>query len=88
MNTTDYKTGWIERSWIEIKKNSTFCFINDFRCKVSGLPLEKVCLMVERTNFKHRGNETDELDYYNRSSTPDKYKEVWDEWDEKRRYAI
>lgn len=78
---TDFKTGWSEKAWIEIKKTSCYGFISEFKCKESGKKLEAESLFVSKTNFKHRGNETDELYFYNRESTPDKYMSVWDEWD-------
>lgn len=82
MENTDYKTGWITTAWIEVKKNSTFAFINEFKCDKSGKKLEAECLLVSRVNFKHRGNETDELYKYNRDTTPDEYASVWEDWDE------
>lgn len=81
MKTTDYETGWSEHVWIEVKHNSHFAYIDKFRCKDSAQLLDEECLLIERSNFKHRGNETDELICYNRAFTPEKYKEVWDEWD-------
>ena len=81
MENTDFKTGWSIKAWIEVKKNSTFAFIDEFKCDASGKKLEAECLMISRTNFKHRGNETDELYKYNRYSTPDEYASVWEEWD-------
>ena len=35
----------------------------------------------ERSNFKHRGNETDETYCYNRNTSPEKYSKVWKKWD-------
>lgn len=61
MEKTDFKTGWSTHAWIEVKKTSTYSFINEFKCDVSGEKLDEECLLVSRTNFKHRGNETDEL---------------------------
>lgn len=85
---TDYETGWIENGWIEVKSISTYAWINEFRCRVSNNLIEEESLFIERKNFKHRGNETDELHCYNRSSTPDKYKEIWEEWDCEKSLAI
>lgn len=79
---TNYKTGRSTNAWIEVKKNSTFGSIDEWKCDNSGKKLEPECLFVSRTNFKHRGNETDELYMYNRESTPNKYAHVWEEWDE------
>ena len=82
MEITDFKTGWSIKAWVEVKKNSTYSFINEFKCDKSGKKLEAECLLVSRTNFKNRGNETDELYKYNRETTPSKYLSVWEEWDE------
>jgi hypothetical protein len=81
MENTVFKTGWSTKAWIEVKKGSTFAFINDFKCDASGKKLEEESLFVSKTNFKHRGNETDELHKYNRDSTPDEYASVWEDWD-------
>ena len=43
--------------------------------------LDDECLLVSRTNFRHQGNETDELYKFNRDSTPDEYSVVWENWD-------
>jgi hypothetical protein len=85
---TNFKTGWSEKAWIEIKETSCYSFISDFKCKGSGKKLNAESLFVSRTNFKHRGNETDELYFYNRDSTPDKYISVWEEWDNAKRDKI
>ena|SRR5699024_81685 len=82
MKNTDFKTGWSIEAWVEVKKNSTYAFIDEFKCDKSGEKLEEECLLVSRTNFKHRGNETDELYKYNRETTPSEYASVWEEWDE------
>lgn len=82
MENTDFKTGWSIKAWIEVKRNSNYAFINEFKCDKSGRNLEAECLLVSRTNFRHRGNETDELYKYNRATTPSEYKIVWEEWDE------
>lgn len=84
MKKTNYETGWTEIAFIEVKNNSSYSFIGDFVCEISGEKLEKECLLVVRTNFKHRGNETDELLTYNRNSTPEKYRKVWEKWDAKK----
>jgi hypothetical protein len=81
MESTDFKTGWSIKAWIEVKKNSTFSFIDEFKCHLSGSKLEAEFLMVSKTNFKHRGNETDELYSYNRHTTPSEYADAWDSWD-------
>ena len=88
MENTNFKTGWSIKAWIEVKKNSTFAFINEFKCDASGKKLETECLLVSRTNFKHRGNETDELYKYNRASAPDEYTSVCLEWDEIKAHKI
>ena len=82
MEKTDFKTGWSIKAWVEVKETSTFAFINDWKCDKSGDKLESECLLVSRQNFKHRGNETDELYKYNRNSTPIEYASVWENWDE------
>lgn len=82
MEKTDFKTGWSIKAWIEVKETSTFAFINEFKCDKSGNKLEAECMLVSRQNFKHRGNETDELYKYNRATTPEEYASVWEEWDE------
>lgn len=81
MEQTDFKTGWSVKAWIEVKKNSTFAFIDEFKCDKSGRELEAEYLLISRTNFRHRGNETDELYKYNRDSTPVEYMSVWESWD-------
>lgn len=83
-NETDFETGWNECGWIEVKSVSTYAFIDRFRCKGSNEPLEEESLFIERKNFKHRGNETDELHCYNRANTPSKYMNIWKEWDESK----
>lgn len=82
MKSTDYKTGWSIHSYIEVKALTTFGFVNEFKCKNSGEKIEEEFLVIERTNFKHRGNETDECFVYNRSSSPQRYIKVWEKWDE------
>jgi hypothetical protein len=82
MKSTDYKTGWSVHSYIEIKSLTTFAFVDKFKCKNSGDKIEDEFLVVERTNFKHRGNETDESFVYNRKTSPERYKKVWEKWDE------
>lgn len=84
MENTNFDTGWSIKAWIEVKKTSTFGFINNWKCDNSGDKLEAECLLVSRQNFKHRGNETDELHKYNRMSSPVEYLSVWSEWDEKK----
>lgn len=84
MNKTDYNTGWSTRAFIEVKKISCRGFIDEWKCSNSGEPIEDELLIVERSNFKHRGNETDETYCYNRSSTPEKYMKVWKKWDKKK----
>lgn len=84
MNSTDYKTGWTENVWIEVKSTSDYGFIDDFKCGISEEPLNEESLFVSRINFKHRGNETDEAYFYNREHTPEKYKPVWEQWDKKK----
>jgi hypothetical protein len=81
MDNTDYRTGWSTKVWIETKESTTYAFYDRFNDEKSGKPLEDESLFVSRRNFKHRGNETDELICYNRNTTPDKYMKVWHEWD-------
>lgn len=81
MDNTDYRTGWSTKVWIETRASTTYAFYDSFKCEKSGNPLEEESLFVLRTNFKHRGNETDELVCYNRNSTPEKYRKVWHKWD-------
>jgi len=78
---TNYETGWVTISWIEIKSLSNYSFIDNFVCNASKYKLEEESLFVERKNFMHRGNETDELICYNRATTPIEFKSVWDKWD-------
>ena len=82
MKNTDYKTGWSTHAYIEIKSLTSFGFVNDFKCKNSQEPIEDEFLVIERTNFKHRGNETDEIFVYNRKTSPELYLKVWLKWDE------
>lgn len=82
MKNTDYKTGWTTHAYIEIKTLTTFGFVEDFKCKNSGEKIEEEFLVIDRTNFKHRGNETDECFVYNRKTSPERYKKVWQKWDE------
>lgn len=81
MEKTNYTTGWTTKAWVEIKSQSTYGFIKEWMCDTSGDPLEEECLLVKKMNFKHRGKETDQLHKYNRSSTPEKYKQAWQDWD-------
>ncbi len=83
MKSTDYKSGWITTAWIEIQSNTSYSAYSEFKDNSSGLKLEKVALFVSRQNFKHRGNETDELLVYNRETTPEEYMSVWSEYDNK-----
>lgn len=82
MKNTDFKTGWTTHAYIEVKSLTTFAFVNDFKCGNSGEKIEDEFLVINRTNFKHRGNETDECFVYNRSTSPEKYLKVWIKWDE------
>jgi len=82
MKNTNYQTGWTTIAWVEVKSNSTYGFIDEFKCEKSGKKLEEESLFITRTNFKHRGNETDELKCYNRAHSPKKYEKVWMDWDE------
>lgn len=82
MTNTDYKTGWTITAWIESKSDTTYAYYSDFKDKATGKKLDKVSLFVSKTNFKHRGNDTDELICYNRESTPEKYSKVWERYDE------
>ena len=77
MENTNFKTGWSTKAWIEVKATSIYGFINDWKCDKSGQKLDDECLLVLRQNFKHRGNETDELYKYNRSSSHSKYLRVF-----------
>ena len=81
---TNYETGWNTNAWIENTLNSTYGFVDEFRCEKSGETLDREALFIKKTNFKHRGNETDELICYNRDSTPEKFLHVWKEWDDNR----
>ena len=81
MESTDYKTGWSVYSYIEIKSLTSKAFVEEFKCKNSGEKIEEEFLVIERRNFKHRGNETDESFCYNRSSSPQHYIKVWEKWD-------
>ena len=81
MEKTNYETGWTTIAFIEVKKNSCRGFINEWKCSNSGEPIEDELLIVERSNFKHRGNETDETYCYNRNTSPEKYSKVWNKWD-------
>jgi hypothetical protein len=87
MKSIDYKTGWSIVAWIEVKSISTYCY-EDFKCHNSGKKLQKESLFVSKTNFKHRGDETDELYCYNRDSTPTEFMDIWNQYDEQRRNKI
>lgn len=84
MKNTDYNSGWITHAYIEIKALTTFAAVKDFTCSNSGEKIEEEFLVIDRKNFKHRGNETDECFVYNRETSPEKYKKVWEKWDEKK----
>lgn len=88
MKNTDRKTGWITSAWVENKANTTYAFYNEFKDESTGKKLDKFSLFVSKVNFKHRGNETDELLCYNRESTPEEFINVWNEWDVEREDAI
>ena len=75
------KTGWSIKCWVEVKANSNYSFVDRFKCAVSGEDTEAEFLIVSKTNFKHRGNETDEQYHYNRKHTPQKYLKYWEKWD-------
>ncbi len=88
MRQTNYQTGWSKHAWIEVKKISRFADVNSFKCNVSNQELEAEFLVLCRTNFKHRGNETDETFFYNRKFTPPQFLSVWEKWDKLRTSKI
>lgn len=88
MKKTDYKSGWTTTAWIERRKDTAYAFYNEFTDDNTNELLNDVSLFVSRVNFKHRGNETDELYKYNRESSPSKFNKVWRKYDKEIENAI
>lgn len=76
IQSTNSETGWIVKAYIETKETTNIS-LEYCKCSKCNGKLWDRYLMIIRTNFKHRGNETDEVNVYHKKCTSKRYLRLW-----------